>query len=57
MMRIMARRILSGDGLGVALEQFRFAQDGICAYVIDGKIVMIPFLLNGFTKAMDQVGA
>lgn len=39
------------------IDQFRLAQDGICAYVAAGKIIMIPFQLNGFTDAMRQVGA
>jgi invasion protein IalB len=38
------------------IEQFRLARDGVIAYVADGKIVMIPFLLNGFTNAVSQAG-
>jgi len=38
------------------INQFRLAQDGICAYITDGKIIMIPFGLNGFTTAMNQIG-
>jgi hypothetical protein len=39
------------------INQFKRAQDGICAYITDGKIIMIPFGLNGFTAAMNQIGA
>lgn len=37
------------------INQFRRAQNGICAYLVGDKIIMIPLTLNGFTNAINQV--
>jgi len=39
------------------VEQFKGGNDAIVAYVASGKIIMIPFNLDGFTGVIKQVSA